>query len=674
MTATFRVGSTMSVRVPALVLSLVALSPALAPAQQPDAEAAMPYLWRVVIQTRPHPTLTATFREQLRRDLLAALQPGLGPLGTVEVIDLDSLPRDRWDSLWQQFDDKGFAALEAPRDLTGVKTHFLRVEVKDGAFVLEARQHDGFTGLASPVLRRQVVRGPELAGRAAGLMIERDFGLAGTVEGPAGKDEVNVRFKAGQLGPLDRLVKVGDVFALSAVVRTNRPTQEPMRTKTGKVIDPPPGSTAPAALVPKARDFTLLRVVEVNPKDGVARCATLTQYKTPLPARTNDGQAVAGYRCLRLPTVTAPVSIRLASGDGSTPSIPIANVWAGDTGFIDKPQPRDLLGVPKDGVFTSARPLANVACVTVSIGPTLSKQFPVAILGPEPVTLRFEVDPKAEEKALFERAVLSVSARAADARTSQVATFEMVAKLIKEGKNADALARARSGFQATETTDKVLAEEVEQLKTQSAKSPQAGPLLNSVEQQLGSLRATNGQLGARIKDLEVVVQRSNDPSSVARVVQAEALNTRISLLLARGEVDEALAAYDQLATIAPENTEVKTRREKLATEWKLKDDEHAKARQYLVTTWPALATAQDLKESLPQLQRAVDVCKKANDKHAFRKFINVLGGLPTKLSEQVASLDPNSDGDRKALDDVKVVREQIAKLENELTEYLKANP
>src|SRR5580692_3940414 len=116
---------------------------------QLDPEPKTPYLWRIVLKVQPHPLLTPTFREQLKRDLEASLQPALGTLGTVDVIDLTDTPRDHWDSLWQQFDDKGFAALEAPRDLTGAKTHFLKLEYKDGLYLLEARQHDGFAGLSS---------------------------------------------------------------------------------------------------------------------------------------------------------------------------------------------------------------------------------------------------------------------------------------------------------------------------------------------------------------------------------------------------------------------------------------------------------------------------------------------------------------------------------------------
>src|SRR5262245_61057824 len=191
-------------------------------AAQADPEPKTPYLWRVVLKAQPHPLLSTAFREQLKRDLVAALQPALGSLGTVEVLDLAEVPRDRWDPLWQQFDDKGFDALTAPRDLTGVKTHFLKIGYQDGQYHLESRQHDGFTGLASPVVRKQSVRAPELVGRTAGLMIDRDFGLAGTIEAIPGKaDEVKVTVRGGQITgedkslPYTRFVKEGDVFAVA---------------------------------------------------------------------------------------------------------------------------------------------------------------------------------------------------------------------------------------------------------------------------------------------------------------------------------------------------------------------------------------------------------------------------------------------------------------------------
>jgi tetratricopeptide (TPR) repeat protein len=198
--------------------------------------------------------------------------------------------------------------------------------------------------------------------------------------------------------------------------------------------------------------------------------------------------------------------------------------------------------------------------------------------------------------------------------------------------------------------------------------------MHAVDQQLASIRETNRQLADRIKDLEAVVAKANDPAALGREVQAQAVNTRINLLLARGEVEEALAAYDQLLTLLPDDADVKARRDKLAAEWKPKDDEHMKAREYMTKTWPALATITDLRDSLPRLRSAVDACKKAGDKYAFRRFLSVLGGLPAKLGELIKDLDASAAGDLKLLNDVKSIREVVGKLEQEVVVYLKENP
>ncbi|MDB5310946.1 MAG: hypothetical protein JWO38_5148 [Gemmataceae bacterium] len=661
----------MSIRVLLLAAALVVFAPT-APGQQPqpalDPEPNTPYLWRVLIEARPHPLLTPDFRAQLRRDLGAALQPALGPLGTVEVVDLDDVPPGKRDPLWQAFAEKGFAALDAPRDLTGVKTHFLRVEVRDGGFHLETRQHDGFVGLASPVVRKQFTRAPELVGRAAGLMIDRDFGLAGTIDVVAGNAaEVTVRFRGGKLGPLDRVVKEGDVFAVARITRTTRQAPPPVRTATGKVVAPPPGSVPPPALTPTPRDATLLRVAAA-PKDGAARCTVLSNYQG-FPVGAN----VIGYRCLKLTTVQAPVAVRLIGDDGSAATTPVANVRATEAGFAAPSDPRDFLDF-RDGLYRSGRPLSNVACVTVTLGKTGKKEFPVPVLGPDPVTLRFEVSPEAEARAVFERAVFAASARAADARVAQATCFDAVAKLIEGRKNADALARAKAGFEAADTADKVISEEAQQLKGQAAAVPGAAALLAAVDQQLAALRAANAKLTEAVKELEAVVAKEGSSTAVPREVEAQAVNARINFLLARGEVDEALGAYDQLATLLPDNPDVKARRDKLAAEWKPKDGDHAKARDYLLKTWPALATIQDLKDSLPQLRTAVDACKKAGDKYAFRRFLGALGGFPLKLTDLIKDLDANAAADRKALEDAKAAREVVGKLEEEVVEFLKAHP
>ena len=655
-----------------LATVVVVLSAAPPAPAQLDAEPKQPYQWRVVLTAKPHPLVTPEFRERVKRDVVAALQTGLGALGTVEVIDLAELPRDKWEPLWQQFDDKGFAALDAPRDLTGAKTHVLRVEYRDGRFHLETRQYDGFTGLSSPLVRAQAVRAPEQVGRTAGLMLDRDFGLTGTVEPVAGKgDEARVLVRGAGLGPVTGLVQVGDVFALAAVRKTNRPAPAPVRTATGKIVAPPPGSVPPPGLTSSPRDFTLLKVTEVA-ADGSLRCAVLTRYQTALP--TAGG--VVGYRCMKLGTVRAPVAVRLMASDGTVyKTASTVSVRAGDTGFGNPavPDQKDACKFHAGTAqFRSDRPLAGVACVTVSLG-SQSKLFAVPILSDDPITLPFDVDPAKEERAAFERSVLAAAADAADARLGQTVCFEAVARLIDKQKNGDALARAKGGRNAAEEANQRLSDEVARLREQAKTVPGAGgaeALLAKIDQNLTALRAYNAQLKGHIEKIEEVVKRENDPAAAAKDVQAQALNARITLLLSGGEVDQALAAYDQLIALVPESAEAKARRAALAAEWKVKDDAHQQARDYLLRTWPAVATIQDFKDSLPLVRAAVDVCKKNGDKWAMRKLLIAFSTAGVKLNELVTTLDPASEADRKLVADANTVGKFLPALEAELRGFV----
>jgi hypothetical protein len=293
------------------------------------------------------------------------------------------------------------------------------------------------------------------------------------------------------------------------------------------------------------------------------------------------------------------------------------------------------------------------------------------VLSTEPITLRFELSPEAEARAVFERSAIALSSRVSDARIAQSAAFDGIAALIKAQKNSDALARSHAAFQAADATDKLLSEELEQLKPQGTNVPGAAALFTNVERQLASLRTYNTELAATIKKLDSVVDKEKDPTKLAGEARAESLNARVNLLLAGGEVEEALATLDQLATLLPNDAGVKARREKLAAEWKPKDDAHAKEREYMLKTWPAVSTIQDLKDSLPRLRTAIDACKKAGDKHAFRRLLGILGGFPAKLTDLVKDLDPNAESVRKTLDDAKIVRDLVAKLEQEVVDVLK---
>ncbi|MDW8241797.1 MAG: hypothetical protein RMJ88_01130 [Thermogemmata sp.] len=645
-------------------VTLIVMTAWLSPAwgQSLDAEVKVPYLWRVVIQASPHPALGSTVRQQMERDILAALQPALGPLGTVEVIDLASTPRDKWDPLWQQYEDKGFAALEAVRELTGIKTHFLRVDYVDGVYQLQSRQHDGFTGLVSP-LRYQRVTAAEWLGRAAGLLLEQDFGLCGTIDisSEPTPETAKVIVRGGQLGSIDHWVKVGDVLAVAQVFKMDHPAPPPARTATGKLLTP--AAPPPVSLTAQPRAYTYLRVREVG-TDGRLVCAVLSAYRTPLP----PGRGL-GYRCMKLGTREGPLAIRLVSKEGSIRPGGQITVRASETGFQANPSPQDNF-MFQDGLFRSQRPYAHLACVVITQGPGTGSQFPVPILGNDVVSLPFETDPKRVEAATVIQGLITLSNRVADARNAQVICFQAVTELIKKGKNEEALARAQAGHRNTQVATQTITDELERWREQIDKTPEAQRLVNNIQQHLTALKKADENLAKHIEALKAVVEQENDPKAAARDVQIKALITRINILLARGEVDEALNTYDQLLTLAPDNAEIRQRRDKLREEWQPKSPAHAQARQYLLKTWPGVATTADFRDSLPQLGTAIDECIKQGDHYTLRQLLQHFAVAVVKLNELHDRLDPNRDNERKEIEEIKQLGASLAAIEKKVQDFV----
>lgn len=639
-------------------------------AAQIDYEARTRQRWQVILKVEPHPLLSNAFREQLRRDIMAALQPAFSSLGTVEVIDLAAVPRDKWDALWSDFDGKGFAALDAQRDLSGVKTHFLTLAYRDGQYHLESRQYDGFAGLASPVVRKENVRAPELVGRVAGLMLNRDLGLTGSFDVVLAKnvDEVKVVVRGGQLGPIDRLVKVGDVFRIARILKTSRPGPPPVYSATGKREKPAPGTVPPPALVGVQLDstrYTLLQVKEVG-KDGTLRCAILSRYQNPVVPAAN----ALGYRCMKLGTIESPLAVRLVSRHSdSQKSSGAISVSATERGFDAKADARDTLQF-KEGVYRSGRDLKNIACVTVSLGPSFKKTFPVPVLGAEPVALEFEVDPKEEERAEHLRSLQAAATRVADARNSQMICFDATSKLVQKEKNALALERAKGGLMAADAADKQLTDEVARLKEFSDLTPAASRLITKIESNLSALRTDNAQLKKFVGTLAAVVEREDNPA----LTLVDALTEQIRIQLGSGEVEQAIGTYNYLIRVCeqaklddPKNQAIAAR-DKLKAEWTPKDDAHKTAREYLLKTWPTLGTIPEIQGSLKRIDAEVKVCMDRKDRYTLRKLLTIFSAATVKLNDLYGALDPTSD--RAQLEAAKEAGEKLAALEQKITEFV----
>ena len=636
-------------RVLALALLALAAGPARAAivGSSLDADLGVPYRWRVVVQFAAGPQFPPPARAQLLSDTRAALQPTLGALGTVEVLDLDALPEAARDPLTREFALTGFAALDSPkfRELTGVKTHFLKLSGAGGAVKLEARQHDGSTGLALPVVRVKETRDPQTVNRLAGLLLARDFGPTATVEVPDKEsDTVTVRFRGGALPGLERHLKIGDILAVSEVYEQRRP-------------DPPNLNSRARPRVTE----TLLRL-ESMPEAGVARCRVLTRFKNAF----NIARTLLGVRAMKLATTEAAVELRVLDQDGRPPAAAtLLQVRASDVGFLPTAEARDRLEF-RDGLFRSGRPLRGLACVVVTVGASQAQQFfPVPILDGQTVSLKFPVDPKVAALVEYQNRLDDFAGRLRAAADTQRTLIDELARLIVAGKNPQALERAVTGLTTLELLDKELTALLAGLRTPpEAAAPEAAARLADSDARLKALREGRPAVAAKADELRKSIGTTNDPANFEREFAAKERVLRIRRFVAAGEVPQALDEYDLLYELTKQDA-TREQKAKLEAEWKPRNEAHKKARDFVLDTWRQLPDPAAYAANLDRLTDAAKTMTDNGDRLGLRNLLTALEQTFTKLKEAFDRLDKNTASDDETVAQIGALSKSLGKLETE---------
>src|SRR5436190_17880203 len=173
------------------------------------AEAEPPYGLVVVLDVARHRLLTDVFKEQVRRELQDGLRTAFGALANVEVrTDDPQLEEVRKDGL-------GIMEKWKPGEDSRQKKHFVLIDYAAGQYELQTRQFDGFTGTASPVIRRDSTADRPFVARLITLMIDRDFGLIGTFRPGISPRSFPLSLRGAETGvPMERWVQKGDLFAV----------------------------------------------------------------------------------------------------------------------------------------------------------------------------------------------------------------------------------------------------------------------------------------------------------------------------------------------------------------------------------------------------------------------------------------------------------------------------
>jgi hypothetical protein len=620
-----------------------------------DGEVDKPYQFRVIVLIAKNPVFTPAFKDRVKRGLQGALQGDLGDSAEVEVVDRAALEAERKSTengqakarlgsldraleLIRKVEDEGLQqAIDNWKEVSEIKTHIVLLAFVDGIYTLRARQFDGISGLPSPLVRESQTNDRELVVREAALLIDRDFGLVGTVRASARKStEVEILLKAGSLGPLNTRIQKGDVFALSQIKQ---------------------GSAGPRSFrVPEA----LLQVVE-EPQKTVCRCRLWHRYEDPLAS----GPAVLGYRCLMLSTTEARLHVRLVDGKDRPRGGLRVTISADEQGTSNVFQG----ATDADGFVGTAEPYRNMAFVRVlnEAGAAISAPIPVEILGERPQVCRILASEKAEKTGQYEFDRRFLIGRLNE---SLVAMSVVVAELNQARRSPqarqEALAKTRAALKELETDLTTYREEMARLN-RLARGIDLGP----VKERVQALQKKQRDFQRYISEIEEVVRDETDPARARLRQMAE----NAQLLEHDAQFDQAIALYEEIVKEArnvPKFQAYRDRLEQLKKAWTPKNEEHRQARAFLYDTWPKLETAAQVKARLGEANQAFQVCKGAGDRLTPLMLLKANTVHATRLAKRLEGILSSTNVDDQNEGKIIVeVQEGLEKLTNEAADFLR---
>jgi hypothetical protein len=614
------------------------------PVRALDPEVSKPYHLKVVLRIADHRLLKGIFSDQVPRELQDSLQAALGRLTRVEVVtDHPKL---------KEIEEKGLQqALDAWKDVSETKTHFVFIDFVDGQYEIQLRQHDGLTGQASATVRRERLEDRQFVARRVGQLIGEDFGPVGTItdkgipaERTAGTiTKVQMALKGSSLGtPLGTWVKPGDVFAVVQISQG--------------------GGALHAYRVP----WALLQVKD-ELKDGVTTCRLYHRHPRPL----DGGAGVAGYRCLKLSTRTAqPLRLQLVSYSAKRP-VPERDKQVHVQHYGFDPEPKSW--VPgntnnqgfmttegkKDGLFD------HVAFVVILVGEDAKANIPVPLVDDRPVVIPV---------ALASDAATQVTDIKNNWTHRIYESVQAVAGLLKEigelvGKadqRETARDRAKAGLKVVQDDLEHFTAMQKQLETEASQAGVKDLNLNDGKRGLAELKKGQAILAQYAEKLDKLVKQKDS----AEHKELEAKVTQAQLAENDADYDRALGLYGDVIKANRADADLQSYVDKLKAAWKIRDDAHRQAREFIYKEWPNVDPVRMLPE-LPKLKKAFEKCREVGDNLSPRKILTVAVTHIGKLQEVAKSLHPEEkDDDRNTAQTLDEVKTQLTELLTAVNNYV----
>jgi hypothetical protein len=538
------------------------------------------YELHVVLHIAEHRSLTPIFQAQIERQLRDHLRLTLGKLANVKILRTHALMGDVRARGLQQ-------ALDGWADLSGIKTHFVLIEFNNGRYEMQARQHDGMSGLSSPVVRRDATSDRRLVARKAALLVDRDFGLAATtITGADGK--VQLAIQGGNLGvPLRRWLKSGAVFAVARI------TQEGGRQRATRL------------------DWAILQVLD-EPTHGVCHCRFITRFKEN---ELTQGGSVVGYRCLQLATTSVPLRLRILD-DNAQAEVPLPSmqVHVGSSDFGAPDAFKQATG--PDGLVVTDRPFANVAFVQVLSGPTERARFPVALVDDRIVVCRLRANVEADARGQLELRKDRWMRRIYDLLLADGSRVQYLNERLRTSRE-DALAVSQAGVKGLEEDIASLRLEHQHLCEEADKLGKGALDLSEGDQRLKEL--CNRQQA--LKDFKNRLEKALQDEGSEQAKTLRTVLERARLLESQAEFDQALQLYRKVLKESPDQPKVKRYLDGLEQAWKINSPEHQQARDYIYNEWSKKLDTAALKAGLPKAREALAVLQNAGDHLTPQKLL-----------------------------------------------------
>ena len=610
-----------------------------------DAAGGPPYKLTVVLDVAQSRVLTATFREQVERELQDGLQAALGDLARVEVT--------REHPKLADIRERGLGrALDAWKGVSAEKTHFVLIQLVNNEYEIQARQFDGPTGTASPIVRIERTADRAFVARVASLLIEQDFGFSAAfptwpkVGDPNDQPQiVQLTFPGSGLGvPLSRWVSKGDVFAVFHLTSERAPERIP---------------------------WCLVQIQDPPQDDNPETPCTGRLFWRYKPVSEVAGHL--GYRCVKLGAIRGPVKIRLVKSDPKDNSGPLHASFEVRRGGFKAEEATLVKGGPDPVTLTfstannpAIQPFDKVAFVTVKRGGVARALLPFPILDDHTETVPLSVHTD-QVDALAQR-IDRWGRHVDDAWRVQSMVYQDIRDLTQKPGIAreKIIARAQEGIKRT-------VDDLARLETERAELPN----------NLGSTRKTEREnIDKMIKEIkkgekelteftdrqEKILKEESSPAKKVARAQLEDAHFAED----KADFGQAIELYKK-AQEELKDPKLQEQIDNLQTRWMTVSDEHERARRYIYDTFPTLDT-RGLALQMDTVAKRFQICKESNDQLTPRKLLLAIEMHKNRLRQEKAELNPNvNEGDQASIERIGKVVEGLVKLNTDVLDYLSSS-